>query len=298
MSELREVWAVAAFNFYRWKKNMRIVMTFVLAFVMCLLLTQKAVAFAEQYHTTMQIMEAFIWAFGDGNAIMLSSLLLVLLFADMPFLNSATPYFLVRTSRRVWVCGQMLYIVFATTLYVLFILIVTAVVCMPVSFTGNMWSETGAMLGYSGMGSAVALPASVKVMEFSLPYQCAAQVFLLLLFYSLFISSLMLTINLWFGQFWGVACVFAVNLYGLFLNPQVVAAVFRIRDAVFYKANVGVGWLSPLNHATYYMHNFGLDYLPRVWMSYLVFAGLIALLFALGLRGIKRYHFMFTQNGR
>ena len=60
-----------------------------------------------------------------------------------------------------------------------------------------------------------------------------------------------------------------------------------------YKANVAVGWLSPLNQATYHMHNFGYDLLPRLWQTYAIFGGLIALLMGGILLAIRRYNFMF-----
>ena len=48
------------------------------------------------------------------------------------------------------------------------------------SFLGNVWSETAAMLGYGG-GEGITVPVSIKTMEISTPYQCAAVVFLLML---------------------------------------------------------------------------------------------------------------------
>ena len=60
-----------------------------------------------------------------------------------------------------------------------------------------------------------------------------------------------------------------------------------------YKANVAVGWLSPLNQATYHMHNFGYDLLPRLWQTYLIFLVLIAGLMVGILRAIRKYNFMF-----
>ena len=60
-----------------------------------------------------------------------------------------------------------------------------------------------------------------------------------------------------------------------------------------YKANVAVGWLSPLNQATYHMHNFGYDLLPRLWQTYAIFGGLIVLLMIGILLAIRRYNFMF-----
>jgi hypothetical protein len=157
-----------------------------------------------------------------------------------------------------------------------------------------MWSETGAMLGYSGAGEAVALPSSVKTMEMSYPYECMAVIFALMTCYTLLMVSVMLVVNLRKGQFWGVVGVFLFSLYGLLLNPQIIRQLLGLPEQMMYKANVAVGWLSPLNHATYYMHNFGYDLLPRLWQTFAIFAGLVALCFILALGSMKKYSFNFT----
>ncbi len=294
----RQVRAVAQYNFRGWHKNPRILLTFALAFVLCFLLSDKAVRFAVEYGTTMQLVEAFVWTFGDSNSILLSSLLLLLLFADMPFITSGTPFYLMRIDRRTWVAGQALYIAVATLLYLLFILAATSLVCMRQSFIGNMWSETAAILGYSGAGQRVALPALVKTLEMSRPYQCMGTIFLLMLLYTLLLAFVMLLCNLWKGQRAGVVGAFALSLFGFLLNPQTLKALFQLPDELTYKANVAVGWLSPLNHATYHMHNFGYDLLPRLWQTYLIFGALIALCFFLSLRAVRVYNFNFigTEN--
>ena len=38
----------------------------------------------------------------------------------------------------------------------------------------------------------------------------------------------------------------------------------KLPDEFYYKARVIVGWISPLNQATYSMHNFGYDNLPSL----------------------------------
>ena len=155
MSKIRQVFTVTAYNFRQWHKNPRIIITFALAFILCFLLSDKAVKFAKEYKTTMQIVEAFVWTFGDGNSVLLSSLLLVLLFADMArFLSSGTPFYLVRIDRKTWLAGQGLYIVLTTALYMAFILLSTAVVCMRNSFIGNMWSENGGDFGLFRRGQS------------------------------------------------------------------------------------------------------------------------------------------------
>lgn len=290
---IRRVFAVARYNFRSWRKNPRIVLAFLLAFILSFLLSDKAVRFAREYETTMQLVEAFVWTFGDSGSILLSSLLLLLLFADMPFITAGTPFYLVRIDRKTWIAGQALYMIAATFLYLLFVLFSTCLVCMRQSFIGNMWSETAAILGYSGAGQKVALPALVKTLEMSRPYECMAVIFLLMLLYVLLLAFLMLLCNLKKGSLGGVVGAFAFSLYGFLLDPETIKMLFQLPDELMYKANVAVGWLSPLNHATYHMHNFGYDLLPRLWQTYLLLGGAILLCFFSALRAAKGYNFNF-----
>ena len=69
----------------------------------------------------------------------------------------------------------------------------------------------------------------------------------------------------------GVLGVLGINLYGFLLNPEVFQKVFHFTGNLEYRANVCVGWLSPLNHATYPMHSFGYDYLPAMGVSVGIF---------------------------
>ena len=242
----------------------------------------------------MQIVEAFVWTFDDSNSILLSSLLLVLLFADMPFISPGTPYYLMRIDRRTWIIGQAVYVVTATGLYLLFVLAATSLVCMSNSFIGNMWSETAAILGYSGAGQAVALPALVKTLEMTTPYACAATIFLLMLLYTLLLAFIMLLFNIWKGPLIGAVSVFVFSVYGLVLNPELIKSLFHLPERIMYKANVAAGWISPLNQASYHMHDFGYDLLPRLWQTYVIFGALIVLCFVLTLRSVRRYNFNFT----
>lgn len=293
VSPIHRILSVTAYNFRMWRGNMRIVLTFALAFILCFLLSDKAASFAYDMNTAMQAFEPFVWTFGDANSVLLISLLLILLFADIPFLGAGVPYYLVRMKRSTWAWGQLLYIVAATTIYMVFIFTATSIICMQNSFIGNMWSETAAILGYSGAGKAVALPALVKTLEMSRPYQCAAVIFLLMLAYTLTLVLLMLYFKLRLGKGAGIAAAFGFSLYGFLLNPELLKQLMKLPDELKYKANVLTGWLSPLNHATYHMHNFGYDLLPRLWQTFAIFSLLIAGLMALILRAIKGYNFMF-----
>jgi len=294
MSKFRQVNSVAAYNFRQWRRNPRAFITFALAFILCFLLSDKAVNFAQDNKTTMQLVEAFIWTFDDSTSILLTSILMIFLFSDMPFISSGTPFYLMRINRKTWLTGQALYIVLATGIYMAFILVATSLVCMSNSFIGNKWSQTAAILGYSGAGKAVALPSVVKTMEMSSPYACMGTIFILMLLYTLLMAFVMLTFNIMKGQLAGTICVFVFSLFGVVLQPEVIANLFQLPSNLMYKANVAVGWLSPLNQATYHAHNFGYDLLPRLWQTYVIFGLLIALFFLLTLWSVRRYNFNFT----
>ena len=47
MKTIKRSFSVAGYNFRQWHKNPRIFITFALAFILCFLLSDKAVKFAE-----------------------------------------------------------------------------------------------------------------------------------------------------------------------------------------------------------------------------------------------------------
>lgn len=294
MRRLKQAFSIAGYNFRLWKGNPRILVTFLLTFIMCFLLTDKAVRFAVEHNTTMQLVETFIWSFGDSNSILLSSVLLVMLFADMPFLSSGTPFYLVRTDRKTWITGQVIYILAAAGIYLVFVLASTVFLSIQQAFSANMWSPTAAILGYTNAGERVAIPALVKTLEMSWPYQSMLSIFGLMLGYTSVMVLLMLVCNLRFGQVAGVVSVLAFSLYGILMQPDTIQLILKLPDEAYYIANVIIGWVSPLNQATYHMHNFGYDKLPRLWQSYCIFFGLSVFLYFAAIRAAKRYNFSFT----
>lgn len=294
---LRQVRMAAMANFGRWRRSPQVWLAFALGFVACFLLTSKVADFAQAQGTVLQLCEPFIWTFGDAGSILLVSLCLLLLFADLPNLDNEVPLFLVRTTRFCWMAGQLLYLVLATALFVGFVLVSACVLAGARAYPGNMWSETAAILSYSSIGESIAVPAFVKVLELTFPYRCTLHIFGLMLGYSLVLSALIFFFNLWRGRL-GMAAGAVFSGFGFFLNPQVISGWFHLGAERSRVANILFGWLSPLNHATYYMHNFGYDNLPRLEHSYLFFLGASLTVYALAFWRVKRYSFHFTGTQR
>ena len=170
----RMILVTAGYNFRMWKKNMRVIAAFLLAFILCFMLTDKLVLFTGEQETTMQLVEPFIWTFGDGNSILLGSMLFLLLFGDLPFITTATPFFLIRENRKIWIAGQFLYIVGACVFYLMFILGSTGILCMKYLFPKNTWSYTAAMLAYTGNSCSSKNTGNEQTIPDDVLYLCSA----------------------------------------------------------------------------------------------------------------------------
>ncbi len=290
---MRNILSALHYNFRGFFRNARTVIVFLLSMVICFLLSGRVFEVVERFRTTTQAAEPFIWTFGDATAVLLVSLLLIFLFSDLPKLTAFTPFFLVRITKRKWLLAQFLYIVLVTLLYVGFVLAVTVLLCMKHSFLGNLWSETAAILGYSSIGRTLNVPSTVKVMESISPCGCMLQVAALMLGYSLTLGFLVLVGNLLPGRKYGMVLALAYSLYGFLMDPNVMGKMLGMEDYELYRIRSTVGWISPLNHAVYGMHDFGYDNLPSIGQSMAVFGGILLALFLLARRVIRTYNFTF-----
>ncbi|MDO5361622.1 MAG: hypothetical protein Q4F03_03110 [Eubacteriales bacterium] len=293
MREVGGIFSVIRFNFLGFWRKPKVILTFLLGFVLCFLLSGRVIPVIETYKSPVQVTEPFLWTFGDATAILLSAVLLLLLFSDLPCLSAITPYYLYRTTKRKWLMGQLVYVLVVSALYVVFMMASTMVLCMENAYPGNVWSDTAARLAYSKLGEELSVPSTVKVMEGILPYGCTFGVILLLFLFCLTLSLVILAGNLLPGKGKGLLAGMLFCLYGFLLDPRVLRVLLGYEEYEMYKVNVLIGWISPLSHAAYARHNFGYDKLPTVGQSCLVFTGLILGLGLLCGWLIKKYHFGF-----
>ena len=291
---MKQTLGIVRYNFFGFFRNPKVIFTLFLEFVLSFLLTGRIMVVMDNYNTPVQAIEPFLWTFGDGTAVLLSSMLLLLLFSDLPKMTPVTPYQLIRTTKKKWLLRQFVYITFVTILYTCFMLLFTSVLCMKDSYPGNLWSDTAAMLGYSDLGKNLQVPSTVRVMESISPYGCMLQVFLLLFCYSLTLSFVILVGNLSKGKTKGMIAGLFYSIYGFLLDPNVLAAVLHKEKYEMYQINVLICWISPLNQAVYGKHNLGYDpLLPKLWQSCVFFLILVVILVILALRRMKKYPFEF-----
>ncbi|MCI8683630.1 MAG: hypothetical protein HFH50_11750 [Lachnospiraceae bacterium] len=291
MEAVKQVAAAVRWNFLGFFKNPRVIITFLFSFILCFFLSDRAMMVADYYESPMQALEPFIWTFGDATAILLCSLLLILLFLDLPKLSPFTPYMLLRMRKSRWLFAQLFYIFLVTALYMLYVILVTSLLCMQKTYPGNIWSKTAALLAYSQMGKKLSIPSTVKVMESTTPFSCSMQIMALLVCYALTLSFLMLYFQMKLGKKAAIFAGLSYSLFGFLLNPEILAKILRKEEYEMFLVRRITGWISPLNHATYGMHDFGYDVLPSIGQSCMIFLVILACLSGLSFYTLKKYNF-------
>ena len=180
-----------------------------------------------------------------------------------------------RTRKGLWLLAQFIYIILVTAMYIFYVFLVTSLLCMQKTYTGNIWSRTAALLAYSSMGDKFSVPSTIKVMESTTPFACSLQMALLLICYALTLS------------FFGLA----YSLIGFLLDPDTLAQLLHKEEYEMFLVRRIAGWISPLNHATYGMHDFGYDVLPSVEQSCILFLLLLSVMALISFYALKRYNF-------
>ncbi len=292
---MRDAFVCAGWNLYSLRKNPRFYMSLLLGFLLCWLLTDKTMAISRTYMTNVQLFEPFIWCYADDDSILFSALVMMLMFSAFPRLDTPASYMIFRTARLKWLLGQIVTVFILTLGYTLMILVSSMAMCIGCNvFIANNWSETATMLSFSPASFEVALTVMRKTVKLTTPYGCMIQIFLLLFQYVLLMAMIQLTCTVWKSRRAGVIAALIINFAGYVLTPDRFMTWLELPQEMRYYANLLSAWLSPLQHATYIMHNFGYDLLPRLHTSCLLLGGAALLLMALSLWKMRSFSFSFT----
>ena len=295
MCNLKEAFVCAGWNLFSLRKNPRFYLSLLLGFLLCWLLTDKTMAISRTYLTNVQLLEPFIWCYADDDSILFSALVLMLMLSAFPRLDTPASYLIFRTTRFNWLLGQIITVLLLTLGYTLMILLSSMVMCIGCNvFVDNKWSETATMLSFSPASFEVALAVMRKTVKLTTPYDCALQIFLLIFLYVLLMSMIQLAFTVVKNRKAGVIAALVINFAGYVLTPERFMAWLNLPRELQYYANLLSAWFSPLQHATYTMHNFGYDLLPRVHTSWLLLGSASLLLMIISITAIRRFSFIFT----
>lgn len=281
MREIKQGFVCAACNLKSLLKNPRTYLCAIMGFLLCFLLTDKTIEISRQFVTDVQIFEPFDWCFADSDSILFATLVLLLLLTDLPRMDAPAAYMMFRTSRTSWLLGQVLTVLAVSVGYTLFLLMSSMVLCAGTTYFGNYWSETAVLLSFAPDNFEVALKVIRKTVKLTTPYECTLHICLLMAQYILLLSAIQIFATVCKNKRIGVTVVLVINLLAYLLTPDRFMTWLNLDEHMRYYANLLAAWLSPLQHATYIMHNFGYDFLPRLQTTYAIMGGLTIILFIL-----------------
>ena len=242
-----------------------------------------------------ELVEPFVWCYADGDSILYAALVLMLMLSALPRMDTPASYLIFRTTRRSWLIGQIITVLIVTFGYCLMILLSSMLMCIGCNvYATNRWSETATMLSFAPAGFETALTVMRKTVKLTTPWGCCAQILGLMFQYVLLLSMLQLLFAVLKSKKTGILAAILLNFVGFVLTPERFMVWLHLPTEMRYYANVLAAWLSPLQHATYTMHNFGYDLLPRLQVSYLILGGLTVLLMALAAIKIRTFQFNFA----
>lgn len=281
-------------NIRLWHRNPKIIIPFIVALVCVFMLCQRISLFIRDNGFTVNIFEVFIAIFNDQYSILITSLLVIVILFDAPTTDPSTPYYLIRSGSRKWLIGQMIFLAFVSTVCVTFILVSSVLSVADRVYLSDDWSSFAFSISYSKADEIINIDRFVKTMNFSSPSMTALSMLILIFLYYLTIALTEMLFNMWHMSRKGGLAAVLFSFYGLMMTPSTIAGIFRLDEMKMYKANVAMGWLSPLNHATFDMHSFGYDRLPQLWQSCIIFCLLILILVLSSFRVLRDYEYDFS----
>lgn len=120
---------------------------------------------------SMNIPEFFILLSNDSEYYFYLMIALIFLISDCPYAPSGIGYYLLRSNRRSWFWGQVLYIVAVVLLVNLFLMLLCTVSLLPHIYVGNEWStviqRAGIMTGDREFDRAFNVYPAVQLCEFA-----------------------------------------------------------------------------------------------------------------------------------
>ncbi len=209
MNCLKTIFRISAQNFRKWQTDYRI-------WIAALFLLALTMIYVDDFKTLAEYLECKtpIWIFPflymKNYAKLLFTLPVVLLFCDAPFTDKNQMFVIMRTSKTKWLCGQILYIFFASGIYYFFIFAVSILSTVFWSEPSLEWDKAIVTAAYNssvtGGAGTNSLSISRATVEFFTPLLACFYTFLMSWLSAIFLGLLIFACNLFTGtRVWGIA---------------------------------------------------------------------------------------------
>lgn len=156
MSWLKTVAAICLQNLRKWRTDYRIWTIAVLMFIMIQIYVDDMRKLSAYLETTLPVW-IFPFLYSQFHTKLIYTLPVVMMFCNAPFTDQNQIFVYIRSGRRKWLLGQLLYIAAASALYYIFLFLVSVLSTVFAGGASLEWGETLTALS----GGSAALPMQI-----------------------------------------------------------------------------------------------------------------------------------------
>ena len=237
---MRGSYKVVKFNISKWYKNYRIYLLVCLIGIVMFNRSHVFVGITEKYKYAVNFFAILPSVMGGylGFSRFISMFCVVLLFCDAPFMDDNQQFVFTRVGKRRWVQGSEMYIIIASFLYVLWLVVSTFLGALP---------NVGLSLQWGKIMENVCVTGEIKTLGFTQNILLDWKVLLAFLysFFSLWMTSviiglIMFLVNLFFSRVAGVIVGGLVVIFDgaiLFLPNNLGKILFRFSPFSMIRLN-------------------------------------------------------------
>lgn len=278
---IKQIFSVAKAEYLGWITNPRIIILGVLLIFIKLLAIDPLAARAERFGEKMIYFEPFVALGNSGMLAMFIPLVFLVLMSDYPKLHGNSMFFIYRTGKRNWLCGQFLFLVMAIITF-LSVILLSSILFSNGQY-GSNWSD--AVTKYNARFPDEAYNFDSQLLPSNLYNQISMitavlQTSILIFAYLFLLALVTYLFKILFNNSFGLAAGLTVIALGV-----VSTSLFSDLRWVFPMANTIV-WL-------HYDEILSEPIYP-IWCSFAYFGVTILLLIILNLIALKKLKF--TEN--
>lgn len=246
MRNIRSACLYAAYSIARWRHDWRIILFAAVILVFSYYDMHDLGRLAGRYGATVSVWAVTAY-FTPGYMIDMYVLMLGLIFSNAPFYRNSSQFEIIRSGRLAWILGQIIYIMAASLIAVLFIWVTSWAAMLPnLSFSAE-WGQVEKTLA---VGSAIPADFTFRVYfpsaitEFS-PIAVAGYSLLLAWLVGVFIGAMFMFFNKLIGK------TASLSVFGFLMFMRLTSMSSGILTFGMY-----VSYFSPLNFCNIFASSF------------------------------------------
>lgn len=230
---------VALWHLKSWKGSARTIVVLILAIVMTVYQSMEYIGYAKELGEIINCFETYILVINNHVYSTVMFVLVLVLFADAPFMDNNSLYVVSRIGRYRWCIGKILYIIIATVVFNLVCMITTVIVSIPHSYPGDIWSRTfiGVLDGDAVTKGYQAMFDNREVVYIFNPLKIALISMGLKILLNILMGMLLFVLNIVNGKVLGYAVVSILYFAEYTVSGMEIAKFMLIQNSIFAMQN-------------------------------------------------------------